>query len=210
MTDAEMFQFLDTFRSLRRVFPLRGDAHDDQDRGASYFKALRKWPLRDLQAGADRWLQIGKHFPKPAEWIDAIPKQRVVAEVVTLEPFQAAEWLAAERRVWEDSPCGCSHCRAAMVDQKPLRFVPEFNADGTDRRVLLGDRVVTAGHWAHGTELAAYYRAKEEFYARFSAFSRARAMDQKKRKKISFRERLDRIFSLNKVVPVDREPGEEG
>jgi hypothetical protein len=84
---------------------------------------------------------------------------------------EAREYQRAEALKYEDRPCSCQACKAAGVDWKPLRFVPEFTADGFDRKVRdpFKDRIVTAGHWAHGAELAGYWRARGEFYAKWTA-----------------------------------------
>lgn len=171
MNDTEVFAFMDTFRSLTRVFPLRGDEDAIRDVGASYFKALRRVPLREIQAGAEVVIQRHKHFPKPAEWLDAIPKRQTAVEVPTMTPTEAQTYARAEQLHYEDEPCRCASCVAAQVSWKPLRFVPEVNADGTDRKVRdpFKDRIVTAGHWAHGQELVGYWNARGAFYAKWTA-----------------------------------------
>jgi len=200
VTDSELFAFMATFRSLTRVFPLRGEEHEINDVGASYFKAFHRFPLGAIQAGADRWIEQGKRFPKPAEWIDAIPRRTTEPPMETLSADDAAIWLQAEQMRWEDAPCICRECVAADVTEKPLRFVPEFTANDTDRRVKLGERVVTAGHWAHGQELARWYRARADFYNRCLELGLRRDVLQPKEKRRSrFQERMDAIF--NPKVP---------
>jgi len=164
MTDAEMFVFVDAFKGLLRVFPKRLEEHEQAQMHRDYFKALRRYTVQQVQAGAEAWMQRGKYFPKPAEWIDAIPRRQPAAvEVSELSAVEAREWVDAERRGVEGEACGCVACRAAGID-KPTRFVPEFNADDTDRRAQLGQRLVTRGHWAHGVELARWYRARADFW----------------------------------------------
>lgn len=162
-----MFAFMDTFRGLLRIFPKRLDEHDQQHMGASYFKTLRKYPLAQIQAGAEGWIQRGKYFPKPAEWIDAIPRERQRAvELQTLSDEDGRAHRRAEALCYEDAPCHCRECRAAGVTDRPLRYVPEVNEDGSDRKALDGDRTVTVGHWAHGAELARWYEARADFWNR--------------------------------------------
>lgn len=170
MTDSEMFPFMDVFRNLQRVFPKRLDQHDQQQMGASYFKALQKFPLGRVAAGADAWVSRGKFFPKPAEWIDAMPRLHLpAADVAVMSDQDAREYARAEQMRYEDTPCRCHECVFAHVSDKPLRFVPEVSADGSDLKVRdpLRDRIVTAGHWAHGPELARWYHARADFYNRF-------------------------------------------
>lgn len=164
MTDAEMFQFLDIFRSVVRVFPLRGDEHEIRDVGASYFKAFRRYPLRDIQAGADTWISSGKKFPKPAEWIESIPR-RVSLPLSTLNESETREHRHAEALGYEDAPCECVDCLKAEVSEKPIRFVPDVTDYADEVRVIDAyGRVVCAGHWAHGFELLRWYQARGDFW----------------------------------------------
>lgn len=177
MTDGEVFPFMETLRSVIRVFPVRGDEHDVQQLGASYFKALRRYPLAMVQAGADRVIQQNKHFPKPAEWLDAIPRATAGASgPEELSAFDRDEWLAAERGRWEQPSCKCSECKFAGVTDRPMRFVPNIDADGQDSRGLIGERQVTRGHWIHGQDLSRWYAAKDEFWRLFKAFVPKKAM----------------------------------
>jgi hypothetical protein len=187
MTDAELFPFMDTFRSLARVFALRGDDHEIRDVGASYFKALRRFPLEPVQVGADVWMQKGERFPKPAQWIDSIPK-RVVVQLAALAPDEVTAYLRAERLRYDDAPCSCTACVKAGISDKPLRFVPD------ESQGLIGDRIVTRGHWAHGDELGRYYAAKNAFWFRmFETFGAGTPQAQRKIR-TSFEQRMKEIY----------------
>lgn len=176
MTDAEIFPFMATMRDVVRVFPIRGGDEDLQQLGASYFKALRRYPLAMVQDGAQRVIERNKHFPKPAEWLDAIPRATATATVEPLSAFDADEWQAAERGRWEQPACRCAECRDAGVTGRPMRFVPNTDATGADVRGLIGERTVTRGHWIHGHDLARWYAAKEQFWSLFRATVAAKAM----------------------------------
>lgn len=168
MMDSELFAFMDVFRGLQRVFPKRLDEHEISQMGGAYFKAMRRFPINAVQAGADTWTQRGKFFPKPAEWMDAIPRAaQPQAERAELSVSDAAEYRDAEQRRYEGEPCRCSACRTAGVDHRFLRFVPDVDANGQDLQAKLGDRIVVCGHWAHGEELRRWYAAKEAFWAQF-------------------------------------------
>jgi hypothetical protein len=162
-----MFPFMATMRDIVRVFPIRGGEDDVAQLGASYFKALRRYPLALVQEGAQRVIAQNKHFPKPAEWLDAIPRASATTTVEALSAFDAGEWLTAERGRWEQAPCKCAECRTAGMLERKQRFVPEIDANGADRRGLIGDRLVTRGHWIHGHELARWYAAKDQFWGLF-------------------------------------------
>lgn len=165
MTQSEEFQFAEVVRGLERVFPKkRFEEHERTERLKVYAKAFRRFSLAQVSAGADAWLARGKFFPKPAEWIDAMPKQRASVEIPAMTTPEAEDYRRAERLRYEDAPCVCIACKQADVTEKALRFVPTYDADGQERRMRDGDRIVTAGHWAHGRELAGWYRAKADFY----------------------------------------------
>jgi hypothetical protein len=78
-----------------------------------------------------------------------------------------AEEAAAARRAarlrYQDAPCQCGACQAAGVTERPRRFVPTLTRDGDEERVRDPQtlRLVVAGHWAHGAELARWYAARE-------------------------------------------------
>lgn len=164
MIDGELFAFVDVFKNLLRVFPKRLEEHEGAQIQRDYFKALRRFTIHQVTAGADAWMQRGRYFPKPAEWIDAIPRRASAPEIPELSVAQASEWLAAERRGYEGDPCSCIDCREAIVDDKSTRFVPEFDDLGNDLRVKIGERIVTRGHWAHGRELRRWYQARADFW----------------------------------------------
>lgn len=169
MTEAELFPFLAVFRSVLQVFPKRLDEHELSQMGGSYFKAMRRFQLSQVTAGADVWTQRGKFFPKPAEWIDSIPKATAHRpDVVELTSAEILEYEDAERQHYEGEPCRCLDCRAAGVDHRFLRFVPDFDADGHDVKGKIGDRIVVRGHWIHGSELASFYMNREAFWSLFN------------------------------------------
>jgi hypothetical protein len=199
MIEQDFEKFQRAFVRLAGLFRLRlhGDALDELTR--SYFKILQEFTLADVFEGAKRVVEKQRAFPKPIDWLRAIPKPPPPqSSELVMTDDQAEEWQRAERLRYDDAPCGCSSCVAAGVSDKPVRFVPEFTADGRERRLrnLRLDRVVTAGHWAHGTELAGYYRAKAAFYDRFHATLARKTVAP-----------VRRDFA---GVTRDREPGEEG
>ena len=166
---AEVVAFAEIFENLARVLVSR--KMDDAERAKTqmaYFRALRAFDLDIVKAGADTLIVSAKHFPHPAEWIDAMPRRlNNPARVPTMFETEAQTWRAAEAVFWEREPCGCGLCVQAGMDQQPGRFVPEFDSWDRERKVFdLGrQRTVTAGHWAHGLELAGYYQARADYLA---------------------------------------------
>ena len=178
MSDAEVFQFNDVFKGLSRVFPKRLQEHELQQMSGEYFRAMKHFTLTQVKAGADAWRQRGKFFPKPVEWMESIPRGREAVKLPMLSDEEARDYRRAESLRYEDRPCSCAACRAASVSDRPLRFVPTVNGDGTERQARIGDRTVIAGHWAHGQELARWYQAKADFYNAYYAAIRRTSMEK--------------------------------
>ena len=167
MNDGELFAFVDVFRGVQRVFGKRVQDHEEGQMHRDYFKALRRFTIDQVKAGAEAWTQRGKYFPKPAEWIDAIPRREApTVNVPALSEQDARDYARAEQLRYEGSPCTCRECVQAGMAERATRFVPEF-VDDHARLVRFGERIVTAGHWAHGFELARWYQARADFYNKF-------------------------------------------
>ena len=181
MTDSDLFPFLAVFRTLLKVFPRRMDDSDATELGKEYFKALRRFHLDQVQAGSDAWVQRGKFFPKPGEWASVIPRLSPTVGLEPLDRFEMAEYLAADARHFDGDPCGCSLCRAAGVEHRLLRYVPNARPDGREDRGKIGDREVVRGHWAHGEELNRWYAARDRFWLEFGELCDRVTMEQKAR-----------------------------
>jgi hypothetical protein len=84
----------------------------------------------------------------------------------TLDAGEAVAYRRAVQRRYQDAPCGCGLCQAASVTDRPLRFVPTLTRDGDEVKVWCPPipRLVIAGHWAHGVELARWYAARDIFF----------------------------------------------
>jgi hypothetical protein len=162
MIDTDQTAFGVTFLKLRNVFNLRGEKADVREAMQAYFKVLRRYPLPVVEAGADAWIETGTRFPKPAEWLHAIPKLRR-GGVLVMPDADAIEHRRAVALRYQDEPCGCHLCRKAGVSHRFLRYVPDTDADDRDVRMLLDGTQVTRGHWAHGEELRRWYAARDHF-----------------------------------------------
>lgn len=201
MIDTEVFAFNTVFQSVQRVFPLRGDEYEIRDVSAAYFRAMRRYPLRAVQDGAEAWILKGKRFPKPAEWIESIPRQKPAVELTALSEDEARAYLRAEAMRYEDAPCSCEACSTAGVTDKPLRFVPDVNGV----KALIGERDVTVGRWAHGAELARWYAAKNKFWSDMFALFGVTEPTKQKRIKTTYEQRMAEIFNEPKR---DRKPSD--
>lgn len=185
--------FLDCFRQLvRRVQPAKAL---EPDTAADYYEVLKGFHIDVLRRAAKDLATTHTFFPSTAEWHEAaaalVAAQGPAPRARVMSVDQATEYARAQRLHYEDQPCSCARCFLAQVTDKPLRFVPDFDAD--DREVTayhpLWKREVVTGHWAHGDELARWYRAKEKFFATPIA---------------------PRVRTMLPVTLRDREPGEEG
>lgn len=175
MTSSELAAFAEIFNGLARILMVRRFEDGERERTLSdYFKALRGFPLEGVRGAAETLAQRAKHFPKPVEWIEAIPRVDHYADVPFMARHEASEHRRAHVMGYEDEPCSCQSCRQAEVSHLPLRFVPEFDSD--DRPMLVkdmdGKRVVTAGHWAHGQELRRWYDAKARCFSMADGFQK--------------------------------------
>lgn len=194
MMDVDLFEFNLVFSDVRRVFPLRADDTETKQLMNSYFQAFRRYPLGQVRAGAESWVAHGKRFPKPAEWIDAIPRAGVGQRLPELTALEASDYQAAEARAYDGDPCWCVACREAGVDHRFLRFVPDTDREGIVIKARIGDRQVYRGHWAHGFELHRWYQARDQFWADVKAKGLMTSAQQKKTEKIPFAQRLEMIF----------------
>jgi hypothetical protein len=173
-------QFDTAFARLAQTFRLRLKPVEREELATIYFKLLQGWSLEEVLAAAKACLTSSRTFPKPADWLAALPpKATLTADLRWMGAEEAAEYLRAEALHYEDAACECLLCRAANVTDKPLRFVPDFNSDldREERAFHPGkNQVVTVGHWAHGESLARWYAAREAFFARSRRLPMLRAM----------------------------------
>jgi hypothetical protein len=213
VTAADLPAFIETYRGLAKVFTLPRTEGDPAERESAYFKALRPYDFAVIKAGADKLIatRVAGKFPIPAEWIAAMPARSARGDLRQMSDTEAREYRRAEAMRYEDAPCTCEPCRSAGVTDRMLRFVPDVDEDGQDEKAFdpIGKRVVTAGHWAHGEELARYWTAREQFFALFKQAVERHRFGRARRRR-SLRERVDAIYEQAKVIPIDREPGEEG
>ena len=165
MTDSDDDAFGEIFNKLRRLFRLLGEPRDIAQVSAAYFKALKRWPLTAVTAGAEQWIVTGKRFPKPAEWIESIPKRPRMAAAVPISPEEAADYQYASRVRFEDAPCHCEACQRAGITHRPVRFVPACSTDDPAVKAELGETLWRRAHWAHGEELRRWYAARDHFFS---------------------------------------------
>lgn len=166
MTEHDLGGFTTVMKQLAAVFRRRPDTEEFRALTGSYFRALSRHELPELQRAADGWIATEAKFPTPYELRRAIPRR--VRDLRTMSITEGRDYAAAEHAGYEGDCCTCPSCVEADVTDKPLRFVPE--ADEHDMDFLVNDpirkRSVVSGHWAHGWELARWYVAKDAFWAR--------------------------------------------
>lgn len=206
MTDHDQPDFTALMKRLGTIFRVR----EVDSLSSTYFRALRPFALADLERAADAWTAKESRFPKPAEWRGSLlPDAGRLHDIPVMIPREVREAMRAESLGYEDAPCGCDLCVQAGVHEKPLRFVPEFNDDDTDRKVFnpAQNRVMTAGHWAHGAELFRLYDAQASFWNTCYERGLMTPFGKKKIERLPFEEQLKAIFSKKeKVTPFTPKP----
>lgn len=200
MTQTDYSEFSSEIRRLGTVFRLRTSPAELAQLTDAYFAALQRFTILQIITACEQWTAKETKFPKPAELAVMAPRRAV--ETPTLDESHAAEWTQAELARWERAPCQCRECVTAGVHEKPLRFVPEVDAQDRDRMVKLGDKLVVAGHWAHGPELAGWYRARADFYNRCMELGlRGDVLKPKARLKRTVKERIEAAFWKDQGAP---------
>jgi hypothetical protein len=211
MTDADFATFEKAFHRMAKVHLSRVKDADRAELCQTYFKTLGAAPLDDVLATGKILLQRSKHFPKPAEWYALVthaPDAALIpAGVRIMSVAEVVEWNAAMKRCCEGDLCVCAACVDAHVTDKPIRFVPEEDADGTIVRAWHPGRkqLVGVGHWIHGYDLLRWYLAREACFATATAVGPR--MVRLLRRLTPVTERVDAIFHPPDHV---REMGEEG
>lgn len=198
VTDAEVFGFTATMKRLGSFAGKRVDTEDFRAVTLTYFRALKRCQLGDLERAADVWIEHETRFPKPVEWRGSIPKRVVTVRV--LSTHEAQEYDQADRLGFEDRrPCGCLECAQAGMSSAPesaLRYVPLEDEDGHVERGKHPDgRIVVPGRWIHGGELRRWYLARANFWANAYATLGIRGAQQQKLKRLPFEKRIEQIFS---------------
>jgi hypothetical protein len=190
MIAADYDAFVAEFKRLSAALERFKQAPADLERRAdAYFATLKGYTLAEVSAKADAWLSKETKFPAPAEWAGVIPA-RPALDLQVLTDAESRDYRDAERCGYERAPCECPRCVHAGVDEKPQRFVPEVGVQMRD-----GNRVVTAGYWAHGTELARWYAARANFWNRCFELGLVTIQERKTVEKRPFAERLEQLFA---------------
>jgi hypothetical protein len=193
MTEPDRGTFDRAFRRVCGAFRLKVKDGEIEELSRTYFRILETAPLDDVLAAGKTCLATSRKFPKPAEWLAALPAAPIAAAADTrvMGTTERLEYARAEALRYEDAPCGCLLCQEADVTQRPLRFVPDEILGVLDKAFdTERNRTVVTGHWAHGAELVAWYMARDAFFA--SAPRRGP---------------MARVLAF---IGGEREPGEEG
>lgn len=198
MTTDDLPVFLETFRAIAHVFPLRGTNDEIHQVESLYYRCMRRFPIDDIKIGAEKCLSACGKFPKPAEWIAKIPSGTGQSESRQMTDRDAREYRHAEKLCFQDVPCSCELCHQAGVTHLPLRFVPDWD-QRTDLPVKAfdasGRREVTDGHWAHGYELKRWHDARESFFQKYYAWIGVTSNKDKHKARRVFERDMKQIFT---------------
>jgi hypothetical protein len=168
MTEPDFGTFERAFRRVCGAFRLKVKEGEIEELTRTYFRILDTAPLEDVLAAGKTCLATCRKFPKPAEWLAALPAAPVAvrADLRVMGTPERLEYARAETLRYEDAPCGCLLCQEADVTHRPLRFVPDEILGVLDKALdTERNREVITGHWAHGEELARWYVARDHFFA---------------------------------------------
>ena len=169
MTEPDRGTFDRAFRRVCGAFRLKVKDGELEELSRTYFRILETAPLEDVLTAGKACLATCRKFPKPAEWLAALPAAPVAAvhgELRVMATTEREDYWRAEALRYEDAPCGCLLCQEADVTDRPLRFVPDEILGVFDRAIdTARNRIVVTGHWAHGAELARWYVARDAFFA---------------------------------------------
>lgn len=199
MTDFDYAQFEKAFGRVLTAFRLKLSAIERDELTRTYFKILDVHRIEDVVIAGKRCIEKHRTFPKAADWLAELapvaatcPPDRRVMSVV-----EADELTRAVAMRFEDHPCLCSECVRAGIDAQPLRYVPSLRLDEDLEQAFDArrGRLEVVGHWAHGEELAAWYRARAAFYGLAQKTPRAL---------------LSAVAVILGEVVDEREPGMEG
>jgi hypothetical protein len=168
MTEPDRGTFDRAFRRVCGAFRLKVKEWELEELSRTYFRILDTAPLDDVLAAGKTCLATCRKFPKPAEWLAALPAAPVAAraDLRVMGTTEREDYARAEGLRYEDAPCGCLLCQEADVTDRPLRFVPDEILGVLDRAFdTVRNRELVTGHWAHGEELARWYVARDAFFA---------------------------------------------
>jgi hypothetical protein len=169
MTDFDFAPFAQAFGRLMTLFRLKLRPAERDELTRTYFKLLEPHDIADVVDAGARCAKKNRTFPKPVDWLAELapvpascPQDR---RQMRADEIDALEWATAMR--YQDQPCLCAECVRAGIDDQPLRYVPTEIGDDELERAFnpRNGRVEVVGHWAHGDELARWYRARAAFYA---------------------------------------------
>jgi hypothetical protein len=171
MDESDFGTFERAFGRVSGAFRLKLKGTDLEDLARTYFRVLEGYRLDEVLAAGKTCIASQRTFPKAAEWLAALAStgdRDVVCppDCRQLSAAEVDERRDADERHYNGEACACLLCQSAGVADRPLRFVPTLWSDGTEERAFNPRRKVVeiVGHWAHGDELARWYRAREDFY----------------------------------------------
>ena len=169
MIDSDFGTFERAFGRVCGAFRLRFKANEAEDLTRTYFRILEPYPLALVLLAGKQCVSVSRKFPLAADWVAAVQALETgqPPDVRQMTTDELDEHEAAERARWEGAPCSCVACVRANVGQSPPRFVPTHATADTYERAYNPQRrqVQIVGHWVHGAELAAWYRARAACYA---------------------------------------------
>jgi hypothetical protein len=166
MLDSDFSTFDRAFGRVCGAFRRTFKANEAEDLTRTYFKILEAHPLALVLRAGKQLMSVSRKFPLAADWlatVEALAHQ--TPDVRQMTTTELDVYASAEAARWEGGPCGCAACVTA--GSPPIRFVPTCATADTYEQAYnpRTQRVQLVGHWAHGAELASWYRARAACFA---------------------------------------------
>ena len=166
MLDSDFSTFDRAFGRVCGAFRRTFKANEAEDLTRTYFKILEAHPLALVLRAGKQLMSVSRKFPLAADWlatVEALAHQ--TPDVRQMSTTELDVYASAEAARWEGGPCGCAACVTA--GSPPIRFVPTCATADTYETAYnpRTQRVQLVGHWAHGEELASWYRARAACFA---------------------------------------------
>ena len=170
MVEPEYDTFDRAFRRVYGVYRLKLSDDDVDALSRTYFRLLAHAALDDVLAAGKACLTTCKTFPKPVDWLHALPPTAspvpLSADLRVLGTAERDDYARAEGLRYRGHAVRLWRVFSGRRERSPVAVRARRGRRVLDRAIdAVRNRVVVTGHWAHGPELGRWYDARAAFYA---------------------------------------------